>query len=220
MNFRHWMTGLAGGGDIMQIDETGTARRGSGVWIFRVLLVAGAAFMVYSWFAPWWSATIAALPGKDHLVMRPWGVQVVAQVKASGDQSLYSMPWIFAPFMWTYLTVCMLALAASLFVDRTISVGRIRLPLAVVLIGLVGLSYMAAVGIAYGVGELKAGWAGTNFIGTSSVKNAMSGAKVKMVSDLQIGYWLALGAGAVLFVLALLRGLIVGKSKPELFQAE
>ena len=204
----------------MQIDETGTARRGSGVWIFRVLLVAGAAFMVYSWFAPWWSATIAALPGKDHLVMRPWGVQVVAQVKASGDQSLYSMPWIFAPFMWTYLTVCMLALAASLFVDRTISVGRIRLPLAVVLIGLVGLSYMAAVGIAYGVGDLKAGWAGTNFIGTSSVKNAMSGAKVKMVSDLQIGYWLALGAGAVLFVLALLRGLIVGKSKPELFQAE
>ena len=220
MNFRHWMTGLAGGGDIMQIDETGTARRGSGVWIFRVLLVAGAAFMVYSWFAPWWSATIAALPGKDHLVMRPWGVQVVAQVKASGDQSLYSMPWIFAPFMWTYLTVCMLALAASLFVDRTISLGRIRLSLAVVLIGLVGLSYMAAVGIAYGVGELKAGWAGTNFIGTSSVKNAMSGAKVKMVSDLQIGYWLALGAGAVLFVLALLRGLIVGKSKPELFQAE
>ena len=204
----------------MQIDETGTARRGSGVWIFRVLLVAGAAFMVYSWFAPWWSATIAALPGKDHLVMRPWGVQVVAQVKASGDQSLYSMPWIFAPFMWTYLTVCMLALAASLFVDRTISLGRIRLSLAVVLIGLVGLSYMAAVGIAYGVGELKAGWAGTNFIGTSSVKNAMSGAKVKMVSDLQIGYWLALGAGAVLFVLALLRGLIVGKSKPELFQAE
>lgn len=204
----------------MQIDETGTARRGSGVWIFRVLLVAGAAFMVYSWFAPWWSATIAALPGKDHLVMRPWGVQVVAQVKASGDQSLYSMPWIFAPFMWTYLTVCMLALAASLFVDRTISIGRIRLSLAVVLIGLVGLSYMAAVGIAYGVGELKAGWAGTNFIGTSSVKNAMSGAKVKMVSDLQIGYWLALGAGAVLFVLALLRGLIVGKSKPELFQAE
>ena len=205
---------------MMKTDEVRVARGGVDVWLFRALLVAGAAFMVYSWFAPWWSAAIAGLPGKDHLVMRPWGVQVVAQVKASGDQSLYSMPWFFAPFMWTYLTVCMLALAASLFVDRTISLGRIRLSLAVVLIGLVGLSYMAAVGIAYGVGELKAGWAGTNFIGKSSIKNAMSGAKVKMVSDLQIGYWLALGAGAVLFVLALLRGLIVGKSKPELFQAE
>jgi hypothetical protein len=191
----------------------GTTRGGAGVWIFRVLLIAAAALMVYSWFAPWWSATVAALPGKDHLVMRPWGVEVVAQVRASGDASLYSMPWFFAPFMWTYLAVCMLALAASLFVGRTFSLGRIRLPLAVVLIGLVGVSYMAAIGIAYGVGELKAGWAGAKFIGTSSVKNAMSGAKVKMVSDLQIGYWLALGAGAALFVLALLRGLFVGKPK-------
>lgn len=192
----------------------GATRGRAGVWVFRVLLIAAAALMVYSWFAPWWSATVAALPGKDHLVMRPWGVEVVAQVKASGDASLYSMPWFFTPFMWTYLTVCMLALAASLFVARTISLGRISLPLAAVLIGLVGVSYMAAIGIAYGVGELKAGWAGAKFIGTSSVKNAMSGAKVKMVSDLQIGYWLALGAGALLFVLALLRGLFVGKSRP------
>ena len=36
--------------------------------------------------------------------------------------------------------------------------------------------------------------------------------KIKMVSDLQIGYWLAVGAGAALFVLALLRRLLVGKA--------
>jgi hypothetical protein len=197
----------------MQTDKVANGRGGTGVWIFRVLLVAAAAFMVYSWFAPWWSATVAALPGKDHLVMRPWGVEVVAQVKASGDASLYSMPWFFTPFMWTYLTVCMLALAASLFVTRSLSIGPIKLPVAVILIGLVGLSYMLALGVAYGVGELKAGWAGAQFIGTSSVKNAMSGAKVKMVSDLQLGYWLALGAGGVIFVLALIRGLFVGKSR-------
>jgi hypothetical protein len=197
----------------MQTDKVANGRGGTGVWIFRVLLVAAAAFMVYSWFAPWWSATVAALPGKDHLVMRPWGVEVVAQVKASGDASLYSMPWFFTPFMWTYLTVCMLALAASLFVTRSLSIGPIKLPVAVILIGLVGLSYMFALGVAYGVGELKAGWAGAKFIGTSSVKNAMSGAKVKMVSDLQLGYWLALGAGGVIFVLALIRGLFVGKSR-------
>ena len=197
----------------MQTDKVANGRGGKGVWIFRVLLVAAAAFMVYSWFAPWWSATVAALPGKDHLVMRPWGVEVVAQVKASGDASLYSMPWFFTPFMWTYLTVCMLALAASLFVTRSLSIGPIKLPVAVILIGLVGLSYMLALGVAYGVGELKAGWAGAKFIGTSSVKNAMSGAKVKMVSDLQQGYWLALGAGGVIFVLALIRGLFVGKSR-------
>lgn len=169
--------------------------------------------MVYSWFAPWWSATVAVIPGENHLVLRPWGVEVVPQVEANADASLYSMPWIFAPFMWTYLAVCMLALAASLFVDRTFTLGRIKLPLAAVLIAFVGFSYMAAVGIAYGVGELKASWAGSNFIGKSSIKNAMTGTKIKMVSDLLIGYWLALGAGGVLFVLGLLRGLFVRKPR-------
>lgn len=31
---------------MMKTDEVGTARVGAGVWLFRVLLVAGAAFMV------------------------------------------------------------------------------------------------------------------------------------------------------------------------------
>ena len=71
---------------------------------------------------------------------------------------------------------------------------------------------MAAVGLAFGIGELKAGWAGTNFIGKSTFTEPQSDAKIKMVADLRIGYWLALGAGAVLFVLAVLRRLFVGKS--------
>ena len=196
-----------------QTDAIGADRGGAGVWIFRALVVAGAAFMVYSWFAPWWGADIAILKGQDHMLMRPWGVEVAPEVRANADESLYSMPWFFAPFMWTYLGACMLALAASLFVNRQLSLGRIKLPLAVVLIALVGLSYMAAVGIAYGVGELKASWAGSNFIGKSTIKNAMTGTKVKMVSELKTGYWLALGAGAVLFVLSLLRGLFMGKPK-------
>lgn len=196
-----------------QTDALGATRGNAGVWIFRILVVAGAAFMLYSWFAPWWTAKVSAIPGKDHLVLHPWGIEAVAQVRANADESLYAMPWFFEPFMWTYLTVCMLALAASLLVTRQISVGRFSFSLAAVLIAAVGLSYMAALGIAYGVGELKAGWAGTNFIGKSTMKNAMTGTKINMLSELLIGYWLALGAGAVLFVLALLRGLFVGKPR-------
>ncbi len=195
-----------------QTDMAGTSRGGVGAWIFRVLLVAGAAFMLYSWFSPWWSAKVAIIPGDDHMVLHPWGMDVVAQVRANADDALWSMPWFFAPFMWTYLTVCMLALAASLFLDRRISLGRIRLPIAAVLIGLVGLSYLIAVGLTYGIGELKAGWAGANFIGVSKLE-VPAGPKIKMVSDLRNGYWLALGAGAVLFVLAPLRGLFVGKPR-------
>ena len=193
--------------------EVGTNRASAGVWIFRVLVVAAAAYMVYTWFAPWWGAKVAVLPGEDHLVLHPWGVEAVAQIRANADESLYSMPWFFAPFMWTYLTVCMLALAASLFVDRTVSIGRIKLPLATVLIGLVGVSYFACVSLAYAVGELRAGWAGSNFIGKSMIHNSTIDAKIKMTSALKIGSWLALYSGPALIFLALIRGLLVRKPK-------
>ena len=193
--------------------EVGTNRASAGVWIFRVLVVAAAAYMVYTWFAPWWGAKVAVLPGEDHLVLHPWGVEAVAQIRANADESLYSMPWFFAPFMWTYLTVCMLALAASLFVDRTVSIGRIKLPLATVLIGLVGVSYFACVSLAYAVGELRAGWAGSNCIGKSMIHNSTIDAKIKMTSALKIGYWLALYSGPALIFLALIRGLFVRKPK-------
>ena len=193
--------------------EVGTNRSSAGIWIFRVLVVAAAAYMVYTWFAPWWGAKVAVLPGDDHLVLHPWGIEAVPQIRANADESLYSMPWFFAPFMWTYLTVCMLALAASLFVDRTVFIGRIKLPLATVLIGLVGLSYLSCVGLAFAVGELRAGWAGSNFIGKSMIHNSTIDAKIKMTSALKIGYWLALYSGPSLIFLALIRGLFVRKPK-------
>jgi hypothetical protein len=199
----------------MQTDVVGTSRGGAGVWIFRVLLVAAAAFMVYSWFSPWWGADVAVLKGEDHLLLHPWGVETVPEVRANIDESLFSMPFpaVFAGFMWTYLAVSMLALAASLVVAKEISLGRIKLPLAVVLIGLVGVSYMVAVGLALGIGELKASWGGVNFIGKSVFREPQSDAKIKMVSALKTGYWLALGAGGALTFLALVRGLFVGRSK-------
>ena len=193
--------------------EVGTNRASAAVWIFRVLVVAAAAYMVYTWLTPWWGAKVAVLPGEDHLVLHPWGIEAVEQIRANSDESLYSMPWFFAPFMWTYLTVCMLALAASLFVDRTVSIGRIKLPLATVLIGLDGVSYFACVSLAYAVGELRAGWAGSNFIGKSMIHNSTIDAKIKMTSALKIGYWLALYSGPALIFLALIRGLFVRKPK-------
>lgn len=204
-----------------QTDATGTTqgrvgawiRAGVGAWIFRILLVAGAAFMVYSWFSPWWSADIAVVRGIDDLVLHPWGIEAVAQVRASSDPSLYAMPWFFTPFTWTYFAVAMLALAASLFVNMQISLGQIKLPLAAVLIGLVGLSYLVAVGLAYGIGELRAASIDTNFIGRSTFVEPQSEAKIKMVSDLREGYWYALYAGVALLVLGLLRGLFIRKPK-------
>jgi hypothetical protein len=189
-----------------------------GEWIFRILVFAGAAYMVYTWFEPWWAANIKVLPGEDHMVMRPWGIEVVSQVKNNADPSLWAMPWFFKPFMWTYLTICMLALALSLFINRQISFAhiklpRVKLPLATLLIGFVGLSYLIAVVLAFVIGDLRAEMADSKFIGKSKVVHKMTGNKVKMVSDLKEGYWLALYSGPALIVLALLRGLFIRKPK-------
>lgn len=196
-----------------QVDAAATARGGAGAWIFRVLLVAAAAFMIYSWFQPWWSAKVAVLPGDNHLVLHPWGIETVAQVRANADPSMWEMPWFFAPFMWTYLGVSMLALAAGLVLNRRVSIGRFSIPLATLLILLVGLSYLLAAGMAFGIGELRASWAGTNFIGKSTFTEPQSDAKIKMVSTLRDGYWYAVGAGGAITVLALLRGLFVRTPK-------
>ena len=200
---------------MVQSDVAATATRGSvGVWIFRVLLIAGAAFMIYSWLAPWWSAKVAVIPGDDHMVMHPWGVDAVAQVRANTDTSQFDMPAFFGPLMWAYLVASMLFLAAALFVNQTIRIGRFNIPLAVLLILAVGLSYMIAVGAAYGIGTLRASWAGANFVGKSTIIEPQSEAKIKMVSQLRIGFWLALAAGGVLTFLGLIRGFLVKSPKP------
>jgi hypothetical protein len=197
--------------DVLQ----GTVRGDAGVWIFRALLVAGAAFMLYTWFQPWWSADVAVIPGDKDMVLHPWGVDAVARVRTNMDESAFQMPFpqVFAGFMWVYLAVCMLALAASLFVKRRFRLGPINLSLAMVMILLVGLSYMAAVGLALGIGTVKASAAGANFIGKSNVLEPQTGAKLKMVSSLMIGYWLALGAGGVLTFLGLIRPVFVRRPK-------
>jgi len=197
----------------MQTDAAGTNRGDAKIWFFRVLIVAGAGFMVYSWYAPWWSADLSAIPGSNHLVLRPWGIEAVHRVRQYSENSLYDMPPFFAPLVWTYLAVCMLALATSLFVKKQFSIGRIKLQLASVLIALVGLSYLVTTAIAYAVGEMRADGAGTKFIGRSIVTNPNYSGDITMISQLEIGYWLAIGAGVVLIVLALLRGQFVGKPK-------
>lgn len=188
---------------------------GLGQWIFRALVVAGAAFMVYTWYQPWWIADVVVIKGTDDLVLHPWGVEVVRQVRVQADPALYSMPSFFTPFVWTYFTLAMLSLAASLFINRKISLGRIKLPIATVLILLVGLSYLVTTGLAYFIGDLRAQGMDINFIGKSEFVDPMSHRKMKMISDLQDGYWYAVYSGGTLVVIAALRGLFYRQPKAQ-----
>lgn len=199
------------GGTMAHTDGAWTIAGGATAWFFRILLVAAAAFMVYSWFQPWWIADVAVIPGDADLVLHPWGVEVARQVRVQADPSLYAMPSFFTPFVWTYFGVAMLALLASLFVNVRLSLGRINLPLAAVLIGLVGLSYLLTVGLAYFIGDLRANSIGVSFIGDSEFTDPTSHRKMKMESFLQMGYWYALYAGVALVVLSMVRFLFVRK---------
>jgi hypothetical protein len=199
----------------MTSSSSAKAGTGIGAWIFRVLLVAGAAFMVYSWFQPWWSTDVAVIKGEMDMILHPWGVEATAQVRNNIDESAFQMPFpaVFAGFMWTYLVVCMLAIAASLFLTNRVRLGPINMPLAMLLILLVGLSYMAAAGLALGIGQIKAAASGVAFLGKAVFVEPQSDAKLKMVSQLELGYWLSLGAGGVLTFLGLTRFLFVRTPK-------
>lgn len=193
---------------------TGTSHRSLRLWLFSALVVGAAGLMLYSWFSPWWGARISDLSGTDHILMRPWGVEIAAaEIRTYANSSLYSMPAFFAPLMWLYLGVCMLALAVSLFVGKQITLGRFKLSLAQVLIGIVGLSYLIAVGTALVVANVKAGGGGVSFLGTSVVPNPMTGGSTRVTGALKLGYWLAIVAGVLLVALAVLRNIIVGKAR-------
>jgi hypothetical protein len=194
-------------------DPAWTFGGGAGSWIFRVLLVAAAAFMAYTFFQPWWGADVAVIPGEDDLLLHPWGIETVAQVRAGADPSLYSMPGFFAPFVWVYFAVAMLALLASLFWTKRVRLGPISLPLAAVVILVVGLSYLITVGLAYYIGDMRAAGMDMKFIGRSNFTDPSSHRKVQMVSDLRPGYWLALYAGIALTVLGLIRFVSVRRSR-------
>jgi len=192
-------------------DTTGAWTVGGGplAWILRLLLVAAAALMVYSWFQPWWIGDIATIRGTDDLVLHPWGIDAVGPVRMASDPALYEMPGFFEPFVWTYFGVAMLALLASLFVKMKFKVGPVRLPLATTLILLVGMSYLITVGLAYFIGDMRASGLDMNFIGRSDYTDPTSHRKVRMDSALQDGYWYALYAGVALFSLGIIRFLFL-----------
>jgi hypothetical protein len=83
--------------------------------------------MLISWFLPWWGLNITEL-GENAVIIHPWGLEMdlgeMAYVVKGAD-----MPAWFAPLMWIYLGLSILALLFSLFVSskRSISLGKFKL---------------------------------------------------------------------------------------------
>ena len=180
------------------------------VWLFRVLILAAAGLMLYSWFMPWWMANVFEI-AEDAVVIRPWGLEenlgpMVSMIKGS------DMPAFFAPAMWTYLGLAIAALLFALWVkDRDVRLLRINFNLPKFIIGLVGFSYIVVVVLAVIIAAIRTG----DFYGLKLIGYTFVDLGDPMVSGIEagllLGYWLACAIGPLLIVLALLRNKIIGK---------
>jgi hypothetical protein len=127
-----------------------------------------------------------------------------------------AMPEWFAPFMWAYLGVCMIALLIGLFVrGKEFGFGKIKLNLSQILIGGVGLSYIVAGVVAAVYASMRLGdFYHTPLQGRAYVD--LGDMHTYITSSLLPGYYLIYVAGLVLLVLALLRDKITGESKADM----
>jgi hypothetical protein len=185
-------------------------------WQFNALVTAGAAVMLASWFLPWWTANIEAL-GNDVVQIHPWGLEVDPRL---GGFTVFikgaTMPAWFAPSMWTYFGLCMMALLVSLCMRaKEVAIGRFKIRLSQLLAGGVGLSYIVAaiIAVVYLSMRLK-GFFDTPLQGRKPV-DLGEAMRTYVNTSLLLGYYLTYCTGFWLLALALFHKKIMGKPKPE-----
>ncbi len=185
----------------------------SKVWVFRGLVLAGAALMLVSWFIPWWQAKIDALHDAS-ITIRPWGLEHTLGPDMAAMVANADMPAFFAPFMWAFLVACMVALALGLVVkDRMIGVGMFKLSLPQILIAGVGGAYIVALIVAVVYASMRMdtpAFYNMKFIGYTKIVMDVEMAAGGVTADLQPGYYIAWVAGVVLLAVGLLRNKILG----------
>lgn len=183
-------------------------------WIFRLLTLAGAGLMLYTWFQRWWSAYIETLD-EIGVAIYPYKM-VISGTLRDYPQWLVGaeMPKWFFPLMWVYLAVCLWLLFYSLFTDDQdkVSLGKLKLSVPQILIGLAGLAYVVFVVVFPIVVSIRS----ADFNGVVLQGNVFISmnehTESYVITALTQGYWIAVGTAVYLVALAFLRKLIVGKA--------
>jgi hypothetical protein len=186
------------------------------VWLFRILILIGAGLMLYTWLQPWWSAYVLELD-VTAVDIYPWALvsytpPEYAYLISGADNAL---PVWYTPFMWVYISVCILALLGSLFISskKGLSLGKIRMSFNQLFPALVGLSYIGVVVAAVLVISANAATYYNAPLQGTIIVSIDSGTHSSSVdTTLMLGYWLACGTGPLLILLALLRNLVTGKA--------
>jgi hypothetical protein len=184
----------------------------SRVWIFRVLVLAVAALLIYSWFMPWWQASVDQV-GIDAVVIHPWGLEKNMPEELLPYVMGSDMPVWFAPVMWSYLGIVVLALLSSLFVaNKKVKLWKIKATLPGMMIGIVGISYVVVVALAVIVASIRTNdFYYMKFLGRTLI-DLGGEITTNATGTLLLGYWLAVASGPLLIALAFLRKKITGST--------
>ena len=191
------------------------------VWIFRALVLIGAASFVYSFFQPWWIAeTDSVAAGKHDVIIHPYGLD------AGGLEGYFKLlpgggvevavPQLLLIVIWIFFGVaCAALLMAIIFNKASIPLFGKRLNISRWAAGLVGLVYIVVCIAAMLFAMPKVAALNIPFTGSAFVYIGDFGMwkiELDVNSYIPFGYWLAVGTGVYLLVIALLRNVIVGKS--------
>lgn len=185
------------------------------IWIFRGLVLAATALLLYSWFQPLWGLDIKLLRA-DAVLVYAWGEEVNVGTWAQ-QFKLPTMPAFFQPLMWAYLAIIVLLLLFSLFApERKIGIGKLRMSLPRAIIGIVALVHlifvvMVPIMISMKLNQFQLAGVYTPLQGTVTY-NLGEPYISEAVSSLRPGYYLHWVVAVSLLVLFLLRNVLVGKS--------
>ncbi len=186
----------------------------SRVWLFRGLVVVAAALMVVVWFMPWWVLDVAEL-GKNVVTIHPWGLETAQAL--GGFEVLMkraAMPEWFAPMMWAYLGLCLIALVIGLFVrGKAFGIGKFKLALGQILIAGVGISYIVAAIVMAVYASMRTAQFYEIPLQGHAVVDLGDPVIATVDTSLALGWYLIYVVGIVLVVLGLLRDRITGKAQ-------
>lgn len=184
------------------------------VWLFRCLVIIATSLMLVTWLMPWWTCDILGLPLFNAVTIHPYGLE-----QALGEWVGYiagsEMPVWFAPLMWTYLGICIVSLSFSLLPKgEVVGSGKLKLSLSQVIIGGVGVSYIAVAVLATIVAAIRTGdfFGGLPLQGSIELTEA-NGVPYPTLVDTRLlpGYYLVYFTGLFFIALGLLRNKIIGK---------
>lgn len=192
------------------------------VWIFRALVLIGIAAFAYSFFQPWWIAhTESSVAGIHDVIIHPYGLDggglegYFALLPGGGAE--VSVPAFLIIFIWVFFGVALAALLLGIIFNKgTIPLFGKRLNISRWAVGLVGIVYILVCVAAMLFAMPKVAALGMPFVGNAWVhvgEFAMWKIELDVTAWIPFGYWLAIGTGVYLILIALLRNKIVGKSE-------